>query len=84
MFMKKIALLLLLTLTSCVIEPYNNCSCVDKTYEVTEYQGEIIDQQQVGYYQFNGNCNDDNGYFITNISWNGPYKHYTLTETYCY
>lgn len=83
---KKILMLLLISLSmSCTIEPLCNCSCTEKTYEVTEYQGEIIEQQQTGYVQFNGNCNDNNGgYYVTNITWNGPYKHYTLIETYCY
>ncbi len=76
--------LLLVINISCTIEPLYNCRCTEKTYVITEYQGQIIEQQQVGYVQFNGDCSINGGYYISNVIWDGYYKHYRLTETYCY
>lgn len=83
--MKKIILFLfiLFSVYSCTVD-LNYCDCTRKVYEVTEYQGEVIDSRLIKYRQFNGNCDDDEGYYISNIFWNGSYKHYTLTETHCY
>jgi hypothetical protein len=83
--MKKIILFLLILImySSCVVEPIYNCECTTKVYEVTEFNGQVIESQLVGYQQVNDDCRLNGEYYITNVVWNGPYKHYTLYETYC-
>lgn len=80
---KTILFVLFITLlfNSCT-EPLCNCQCTTKVYEVTELNDTVIESQLVGYEQGN-DCNSE-GYYITDIYWDGPYKHYRLYETYCY
>lgn len=83
--MKKILSILLLSfsLTSCIFID-DNCSCTQRTYEVVEYNGEIVDTKQVGYESYNGDCARTGTSIITNVRYSYDFKYYTLTEIYCY
>jgi hypothetical protein len=86
--MKKTLLLLsiLFVLNSCtvVIDDYGRCNCTEKRYQVTEYNGQIIQSYQIGYLQSYNSCNRSGNTYIENVRYNGNYKYYISTQIYCY